>query len=245
MTAKRRRRKPPKLDDDLEEELAQFRDDPNCPICIAHSYDCEGMGGDFDQIFRWKDWYVACVMQNEPTFHETLEDAVLESGVGFIGCYAFEHDISSELETEDLRRLLERANAPDHNGTEVPVPFNLDGIPHILLPGGHIVPGEFTLLPPGPPIAGDRRNRIVESVTRLPNLNYLFRRTTGTLGETPESSTELELEQIGTWLLKDGRKAPARLRTRLAGLHAYAESMQDASLLRELDWVNARLDSQA
>lgn len=45
MSEDRQRREPPKLDEDLEEELTRFRDDPDYPICIAHSYDCDGVGG--------------------------------------------------------------------------------------------------------------------------------------------------------------------------------------------------------
>ena len=237
MSEDRQRLEPPKLDEDLEEELTRFRDDPDYPICISHSYDCEGIGGDFDQVFLWKDWYVATVMQNESTFHETLEEAVLESGVGFIGCYAFEHEVWSELETEELRQLLERANAPEINGTTVPVPFNLDGLPHILLPGGRIVPGEFTMFHREDPVAGRRREQFVESVVRLPDLTYLIRRTMGVLGETPDKSATLELEQIGGWLRQGGVEDPQTMRDRIAGLRRYAEAMEDAALLREIERV--------
>lgn len=244
MASKPVRRRPPRVTEALEEKLREFLDRPGCPDCISHSYDCDGIGGGYDVVFLWKGWYVAFVMEEGPVIFSTFEKAVLKSGVALIGSGAFEHSICSELEPDALRLLLERANAPSENLNTVPVPFNLNGEPHLLLPGGRIVPGEFTIFSREPSVAGRRRERVIESVVRLPDLTYLLRRTTGLFGETTESSHQLELEQIGEWLLKGAKRSKAAMRDRLDGLRRYAESMHDADLLQELDRVARTLEQK-
>jgi hypothetical protein len=59
----------------------------------------------------------------------------------------------------------------------------------------------------------------------------------GVLGETPDKSATLELEQIGGWLRQGGVEDPQTMRDRIAGLRRYAEAMEDTPLLREIERV--------